>query len=86
MSDKDAVRVTICMGSSCFARGNRAVLGAVQAMAKQSGVDGRLELVGSRCEGQCRCGPNLRIDGQLHQDVDPGTALDLLRARLGRAG
>jgi NADH:ubiquinone oxidoreductase subunit E len=76
------VKLTICMGSSCFARGNRLVLDAVQELSISKGLETRLELMGSRCEGQCRVGPNVRVDGELHQGVDAKKVLELLRQKL----
>jgi NADH:ubiquinone oxidoreductase subunit E len=76
--------ITICLGSSCFARGNNTVLQTLQAYIKNNSLEERVKLVGSRCEGQCGKGPNVKFNNELYHDVDPGSAVDLLRDYLGR--
>jgi NADH:ubiquinone oxidoreductase subunit E len=77
------IRVTICMGSSCFARGNEENLRVLEAFVERHGVQAQIQPAGSRCEGICARGPNVRIDGQMHHEVDPGTLIDLLQERTG---
>ncbi len=73
-------RIVICMGSSCFARGNRKNLEVVEQFLREHELDVRVELAGSRCEEYCKLGPNVQIDGVLHHHVDTGTLIDLLNA------
>ena len=47
------VKVTICMGSSCFSRGNSKNLEAVRAWLAAHGRDAEVELKGCRCGGRC---------------------------------
>ena len=75
------IRVTICMGSSCFARGNEENLRVLEDFVARHGLDAEIEPAGSRCEGLCARGPNLAIDDTMHHEVDPGTLVDLLRER-----
>lgn len=74
--------VTICMGSSCFARGNARNLELIENYLDEHGLTGAVDLCGSRCEGHCRKGPNLAIDGAPQHGVDAGLLLELLRERL----
>ena len=57
------ITVELCMGSSCFARGNSEVLQAVEAYINEHDLQDRVELVGHLCLGRCKEGPNVRIDG-----------------------
>ena len=83
MSDK--VHIALCMGSSCFARGNNQVLATIEAVIKANGWQERVSLSGMRCGNLCSSGPNIQIDGKLYQGLDPGALVDLPAERLGVA-
>lgn len=70
--------IIICMGSSCFARGNRRLLPMIEEFLVERGLKDLVEITGSRCEGRCADGPNLVIDGTRYPHVDEGMLLDLL--------
>lgn len=72
-------QIVICMGSSCFARGNRTNLGRIEQFLNDHGLRAQISLKGSRCENLCTEGPNIIINGQIYNRVDPGTLVDLLR-------
>lgn len=72
--------IMICMGSSCFARGNKHNLAIIQDYIRDNGID--CTLTGRGCVGKCRLGPNLSIDGVNYERVDPETLIDLLDAKL----
>ena len=64
--------IKICMGSSCFARGNDKNLNFIENYITEKGLDAEIELLGSRCENKCATGPNIMIDGQYYNEVDEG--------------
>lgn len=64
--------IKICMGSSCFARGNDKNLNFIENYITAKGLDAEIELLGSRCENKCATGPNIMIDGQYYNEVDEG--------------
>jgi NADH:ubiquinone oxidoreductase subunit E len=74
------IEIAVCMGSSCFARGNDRNLAVLEAYLARHELDAAVSLTGTRCESACSHGPNIRIDGTLHRMVDEGTLLDLLEA------
>jgi len=65
--------LTICLGSSCFTRGNDETLPRLQAFLKRKGLEDRVALKGARCEGRCQHGPNLRLGETF---LDPATCLE----------
>lgn len=67
---KEKINITLCMGSSCFARGNAENLVFIENFIKKNNLDAKIDLCGSRCEGLCATGPNIIIDGQNHSEVD----------------
>ena len=69
--------ITLCMGSSCFSRGNGRNLPRIQQFLKRHGLDARLALKGCRCGSVCTQGPNIWIDGSLQPEMT-GAALDAL--------
>ena len=80
MSDKPTIR--ICLGSSCFARGNEKNLQVIEKYLEehhlQDEVD--LELGCSLCQGRCAEGPNVIVNNQRYGNVDPGMMLELLKS------
>lgn len=72
------------MGSSCFSRGNALNVELIQRYIAEAGLDARLEigLSGTLCEGLCKDGPIVVIDGTVHKGVKPTTLPDLLAASL----
>ncbi len=71
-------RIQICMGSSCFARGNETNLAIIEEYLRTRGDTTVVDFRGSRCEGRCSAGPNLEIDGVLYSQVDSETLIALL--------
>lgn len=67
--------ITVCMGSSCFARGNMENLEFLEHYIKQNNLDASIELSGSRCEGKCAEGPNIIVNGKEYNNV----TIDLLK-------
>lgn len=71
--------ITVCMGSSCFARGNMQNLEFIEGFIKENGLEVKLELAGSRCNGNCADGPNIFIDGIEYNGVDEGKLEEILK-------
>ncbi len=76
-------KVIICMGSSCFARGNDKNLELLEKYMQENKLTLDVELRGSCCECKCSEGPNLMINGEVFHNIDRGTLLDILKTKLG---
>lgn len=74
------VQVTICMGSSCFSRGNSRNLEAVRAWLAEKGLEANVTLKGCRCGGKCGEGPNIWINEVCTSGVTPDRLPELLAA------
>jgi len=72
------------MGSSCFRRGNRKNLEYIERYLEDNDCTADVELVGSRCEEQCRKGPNLQINGQMFHEVNLDILVNLLELYVGK--
>ena len=77
--------ITICMGSSCFSRGNNINAESIERFLEENKLSGKVEVRGCLCEGHCKEGPNIRINGELLQGIEPGMLFDLLQHKLGTA-
>ncbi len=63
------LEITVCMGSSCFARGNMENLEFIENYIKEHNLDAKVELSGSRCENKCAKGPNIIVNGKEYNNV-----------------
>jgi len=86
MSEPTKIVIEICMGSSCFARGNESNLMQIEKYIASHKLEDRIELKGNLCMRQCNSGPSLRIDDQTYHHVDAGTVLDLIAEHLASSG
>jgi len=59
----------ICLGSSCFSRGNKDVVMFIKDYLKRNHLDDRVIFKGARCMGHCINGPNLQINDSLKEGV-----------------
>ena len=63
-------RISICLGSSCFARGNNANWAVVKEFLAERGLDAEVTFTGQLCENMCNKGPVIRIDDQVYEEVN----------------
>lgn len=80
------VKVELCMGSSCFARGNSQALANLESYIAEHHLEDRVELVGHLCLGSCSGGPNIKIDGVPYAGVRSECVVDLLADALAKQG
>ena len=71
MPENGKITITVCMGSSCFARGNAENLSFIENFVKEKGLDAAIDLCGSRCENKCATGPHVKIGDKLYSGVTP---------------
>ena len=62
-------RISICLGSSCFARGNNANIAVVKQFLADRGLEAEVTFTGQLCENMCNRGPIICIDGQVYEEV-----------------
>jgi NADH:ubiquinone oxidoreductase subunit E len=63
------IEMHICLGSSCFSRGNKDVVMFIRDYLKKNHLDDKVIFKGARCMGRCSNGPNLNINGVIVEDV-----------------
>jgi NADH:ubiquinone oxidoreductase subunit E len=77
-TDNGVVEIVACLGSSCFARGNSENLALINQQVQSHGLSASVRLSGRLCQDQCKQGPNLTIDGELHHGVTTARLRELL--------
>lgn len=71
-------KFAICMGSSCFSRGNNRNIEVIQEYLSSHPLPPGVELTGHLCEGHCTSGPNVTINNKMYHEVDPIVIIGLL--------
>ena len=78
MKPEPLKNITICMGSSCFSRGNNRNIEVIQEYLASETLPAGVELSGHLCQGHCSSGPNVQINSKLYHEVDPIVIIGLL--------
>lgn len=63
------IEMQICLGSSCFSRGNKDVAMFIRDYLKQHHLEDKVIFKGARCMGKCSNGPNLNINGKVTEGI-----------------
>ncbi len=75
--------IIICLGSSCFARGNKKTLHIIQQFIKDHQLEKSVKFRGNHCFGKCKDGPVLKINGKEYKGVSESDIIDILEKELG---
>ena len=70
--------VVICLGSSCFARGNKQLVKIVNDYLRDRNLLNEVRFHGERCFGQCAVGPSLKLDGIIKERLDEDIVIAVL--------
>jgi NADH:ubiquinone oxidoreductase subunit E len=73
----------ICLGSSCFSRGNKDVVQFIREYLRKNHLDDKVIFKGARCLDHCSNGPNLVINGKIFEGVGLGQVEKILEDELG---
>jgi len=73
--------VIICLGSSCFARGNKATLKVIEKYLKENNLIDKVFFHGGHCFGKCAEGPVVKIDETIHTGVTEQTIFEILNSK-----
>lgn len=65
------IEIVVCMGSSCFSRGNNKIIKVIEGFIKDNNLENDFMISGTLCEDECSKGPNIRIEGKLYSEVEP---------------
>jgi NADH:ubiquinone oxidoreductase subunit E len=85
MKTEPLTSLAICMGSSCFSRGNNRNIEVIQDFLSTKPLPPGVELTGHLCEGHCKAGPNITINRKMYHEVDPIVIIGLLNHYLAKS-
>ena len=77
------IEMQICLGSSCFSRGNKDIVMFIKNYLKKNHLDGKVIFRGSRCMGNCNNGPNLTISNRTYGEVTISNVETILEKEIG---
>jgi NADH:ubiquinone oxidoreductase subunit E len=77
------IEMHICLGSSCFSRGNKDVVTFIREYLRKNHLDDKVVFKGARCMGRCSNGPNLTINGVTTEGVTLSKIEAILEKELG---
>ncbi len=70
--------ITICLGSSCFSRGNKEVLQLIKGYIDEHKLNAEVFFHGDLCGGHCAEGPVLKIDDKWYSKVSIDNIYEIL--------
>ncbi len=75
--------IRICLGSSCYTRGNAESLKIIQQYVEAKNISASLDFRGHLCNENCNRGPVIKINGETFEEVQPSEVEKLLKEKLG---
>ena len=72
------LKIEICMGSSCYSRGNSKSVELVENFIREKNLEAEIRLAGRLCHRNCSEGPNIIVNGNLHKGCQPECVIDLI--------
>jgi len=83
MGDLNKIEIKICLGSSCFSRGNRIILQEINGYIETHRVKDRVFFHGAHCFGDCNDGPKIEVNGKLYSKVTTTMIVEILNEAFG---
>ncbi|MBI9036025.1 MAG: NAD(P)H-dependent oxidoreductase subunit E [Bacteroidales bacterium] len=74
----EKVKVVICLGSSCYSRGNARTLEVVKEYLAKNKLAEKTDFRGKLCSNDCNHGPVLTINDQKHHNVTETSAVAIM--------
>ena len=78
------IDMQICLGSSCFSRGNKDVVLFIKEYLRSNHLEDRVVFRGARCMGRCSNGPNLLINGVQVEGITLSKIEGILEKEFGK--
>ena len=69
------LKITVCIGSSCHIKGSRQVVEQLQSLIAANALEGKVDLGGTFCLGQCQQGVCVTVNDAFFS-VSPDTVGD----------
>ena len=69
------IEISICLGSSCFARGNQVIVHQIKEYLRKNNLEDRIFFKGAHCFNACKSGPTLKINEEFIYDTSELNAI-----------
>ncbi|WP_075591230.1 (2Fe-2S) ferredoxin domain-containing protein [Labilibacter marinus] len=66
---QEKAKIRICLGSSCYTRGNAENLKIIQAFVEDKQINASIDFRGHLCNENCNKGPVININGVSYEEV-----------------
>ena len=70
--------IKICLGSSCFSRGNKEILQIIQTFLREHKLENKVYFHGAHCFSHCENGPIVQIDDKIYDNVNQDNIIEFL--------
>ncbi|TAJ15371.1 (2Fe-2S) ferredoxin domain-containing protein [Marinilabiliaceae bacterium JC017] len=70
--------IRICLGSSCYSRGNAENLETIKSYLKDNNIESQIDFRGHLCTENCNKGPVIEIDDQTFEEVSNSSLTSIL--------
>lgn len=78
----EKTEIIICLGSSCFARGNKRTVQAIETYLKEHNLKDKVYFHGGHCFGMCDKGPILKVNEKYFENVDHIKVIEILATEI----
>ncbi|QKG79547.1 (2Fe-2S) ferredoxin domain-containing protein [Tenuifilum thalassicum] len=78
----EKIPIVICLGSSCFSRGNRETLEVIKSYLKTKKIEDKVVFKGQLCTESCNKGPVIWINNQKFEAVTQNNVVSILNQAL----
>lgn len=79
---KEKIKITICLGSSCFSRGNGTTLELIRKYLDENHLTDEVDFRGKLCACDCSHGPIIEINDIKFEAVSESNILNILEQQL----
>lgn len=76
--NNNKLNITICLGSSCYSRGNKETVTAVQEFLEDKNMSENVNFKGGHCFENCSEGPVMIVNDEKYFEIDPDKAIEIL--------
>jgi len=79
---EDALKVSICFGTSCFVKGSQRILSEITKHMKKEKIEDKLEIQATFCYEKCDRGPVIRVGEKIIEKCDSKMAISEIKKQL----
>lgn len=72
------IELQICLGSSCFSRGNKRIVKVIEEYLKENKLNNMVYFHGGHCFSKCEKGPTLVVNGKSFYQLNEEKVLTIL--------